>query len=92
MLALAHYIERQVEDNAIPDYAAAARALGLTRARITQITGLLLLAPEIQERVLDGGGEGDYGARTNSRPAVPKTSCGYLLIRTHRLTTRERTP
>ena len=54
MLALAHHIERQIDDGAIPDYAAAARALGLTRARITQVMNLLLLAPEVQERVLVG--------------------------------------
>ena len=52
MLALAHHIERQIEDSTIPDYAAAARALGVTRARLTQIMNLLLLAPEIQERLL----------------------------------------
>ena len=52
MLALAHHIERQIDDGAIPDYAAAARALNLTRARLTQIMNRLLLAPEIQERLL----------------------------------------
>ena len=35
------------------DYADAARRLDLTRARITQITNLLLLAPAIQEAILD---------------------------------------
>jgi hypothetical protein len=30
------------------------RALALTRARLTQVMKLLLLAPEIQERVLTG--------------------------------------
>jgi hypothetical protein len=54
MLALAHHIDRLVEDGTIPDYAAAARTLGLTRARLTQVMNLLLLAPEIQERVLTG--------------------------------------
>ena len=52
MLALAHHIERQIDDGTIPDYAAAARALGLTRARITQVMNLLLLAPEIQGQIL----------------------------------------
>ena len=52
MLALAHHIEHQIENGAIPDYAAAARALGVTRARLTQIMNLLLLAPEIQGRIL----------------------------------------
>ena len=32
----------------------AARALGVTRARVTQIMNLLLLAPEIQEQVFGG--------------------------------------
>ena len=54
MLALAHHIERQIEDGAIPDFAAAARALGLTRARLTQIMNLLLLAPEIQGHIAVG--------------------------------------
>ncbi len=35
------------------DLADAARAIGVTRARMTQIVNLLLLAPEIQEAILD---------------------------------------
>ena len=54
MLALAHYIERLIGDGTIPDYAAAASALGLTRARLTQVMNLLLLAPQIQERIAMG--------------------------------------
>ena len=54
LLALAHFIERQIGDGAIPDYAAAARALGVTRARLTQVMNLLLLAPEIQARIAVG--------------------------------------
>ena len=54
MLALAHHVERLIEAGDIASYAGAARALGLTRARLTQVTNLLLLAPEIQERVLKG--------------------------------------
>lgn len=53
-LALAHHIERQIDAGVIPDYAAAAKALGLTRARLTQVMGLLLLSPVLQERVLEG--------------------------------------
>ena len=52
MLALAHHIERQIEEGAIPDFATAARALGLTRARLTQVMNLLLLAPEIQKCIV----------------------------------------
>lgn len=52
MLALAHEIVRCVEEGAFADLADAARALGFTRARITQLVDLTLLAPEIQEEIL----------------------------------------
>jgi hypothetical protein len=54
MLALAHHVEQQIANGAIPDYASAAAALGLTRARLSQVTSLLLLAPEIQRRIALG--------------------------------------
>jgi len=41
-----------VHEGEIADYAEAARRLNLTRARVTQITNLLLLAPAIQDAVL----------------------------------------
>jgi len=53
-LALAHAIERRIEAGALPAYAAAARSLGLTRARLTQLMSMLLLAPEVQEGLLLG--------------------------------------
>lgn len=52
MLALAHHVERLVEAGELQSVAAASRALGLTRARLTQVMQLLLLATEIQERIL----------------------------------------
>jgi hypothetical protein len=54
MLALAHHVERQIEEGAIPDYASAAAALGITRARLSQVMSLLLLAPSIQARIALG--------------------------------------
>ena len=54
MLALAHHVEREIKAGRIPDYASVARALGVTRARLTQVLNLLLLAPDIQECVLRG--------------------------------------
>ena len=54
MLALAHHVERLVEAGDLAGYAEAARALGITRARLTQVMNLLLLAPEIQEQILTG--------------------------------------
>lgn len=53
MLALAHKIDAMVRGGEFRDYADAARRLGLTRARVTQVMNLVLLAPAIQERILD---------------------------------------
>ena len=71
MLALAHHIERLIDDGVIPDYAAAARALGVTRARLTQVMNLLLLAPEVQEQVLAG----EIGGSERRLRAVIAQSC-----------------
>lgn len=54
MLALAHYVERLVEEEKLATCAEAAQALGLTRARMTQIMNLLLLSPDLQEQLLTG--------------------------------------
>ncbi len=54
MLALAHYVERLVEEGAVASYADAARQLGVSRARISQILNLLNLAPRVQEGLLLG--------------------------------------
>ena len=53
-IALAHHIEDLVERGELRDYAEAADRLGLTRARLTQICDLALLAPDIQASVLLG--------------------------------------
>lgn len=53
-LVLAHQIERAVRQNSLLDYAEIAIQLGVSRARVCQIVGLLRLAPAIQERVLCG--------------------------------------
>ncbi len=52
MLALAHHLQQAIDRGIVADRAAVARALGLTRARVTQLLDLLLLAPEVQEQVL----------------------------------------
>lgn len=51
-LALAYRIQRAIEAGEIKDQAEAARLLGLTRARVSQLLDLTLLAPDIQERTL----------------------------------------
>ena len=52
-LVLAHRIDAMIRAGELRDLADAARALGLSRARVTQLSALLLLAPEIQEAILD---------------------------------------
>lgn len=52
MLAMAHEIERLITEGAFADRADAARKLGFTRARISQLLDLTLLAPDLQERLL----------------------------------------
>ena len=51
-LALAHEIDRRVRAGELDDRAHAARVFGLTRARVTQIVSLTLLAPAIQAEIL----------------------------------------
>ncbi len=52
MLAVAHCIARLIDTGAIRDHAEAARRLGVTRARASQLARLCWLAPSIQERIL----------------------------------------
>ncbi len=53
LLALAHRIDVMIRSGEIRDWAEAARLTGVTRARMTQIANLLLLAPKIQEDILN---------------------------------------
>jgi hypothetical protein len=52
MLALAQKIQQAIDRGAVQDRAEVAWRLGLTRARVTQLLDLTLLAPEIQEQIL----------------------------------------
>jgi hypothetical protein len=51
-MALAIHIDELVRSGEIKDYAEAARLGNITRARMSQITNLLMLSPEIQEWLL----------------------------------------
>ena len=53
-LALAYWIEQQIEAGKVSNYAAVARALGLSRARLTHIINLTLLSVPEQEELLLG--------------------------------------
>lgn len=52
MLALAHKIQEAIARGKVRDQADVARRLGFTRARLTHLLDLLLLAPDVQESVL----------------------------------------
>jgi hypothetical protein len=52
LLALAHRFESLVQSGTIKDYADLARVGRVSRARVSQILKLLLLAPSIQEQIL----------------------------------------
>jgi hypothetical protein len=52
LMALAVRFELLIRDGEIADYAEIARLGHITRARVTQIMNLLLLAPDIQEEIL----------------------------------------
>lgn len=52
MLALAHKIQRAIDRGVVRDRAEVANRLGLTRARVTQLLDLALLAPDLQEQLL----------------------------------------
>ena len=51
-VALAFSLRRRLARGEFDDFATMSRALGFTRARITQLMDLLLIAPEILEEIL----------------------------------------
>ncbi len=71
-LALAYHVERLIESGALKDYADAARRLGITRARMTQIANLRWLACGVQERILAGERVSERGLRGTS--GTPRAS------------------
>lgn len=52
LLALAHHVQHLIDAGRIADRAEVARRLNWTRARVSQVMDLLLLAPDIQEAAL----------------------------------------
>jgi hypothetical protein len=54
-MALAIKFQDMVDRGEVRDYADLARLGFVTRARLTQIMNLLLLAPDLQEEILGGG-------------------------------------
>jgi hypothetical protein len=52
-MALAIHMEQLLRDGRVKDQAELATIAGVTRARVTQVMGLLNLAPAIQEELLE---------------------------------------
>ena len=52
LLAFAHHLDAQIRTGVYDDMADAARKLGLTRPRVSQLVALTLLAPAIQDEIL----------------------------------------
>lgn len=52
LVAMAHHVDHLVRSGLVANYADAGRLEGLSRARVSQVTNLLLLAPGIQEYLL----------------------------------------
>jgi len=73
MLALAHKIQHAIDCGVVSDRAEVARRLGLTRARITQLLDLTLLAPDLQEQILSA--ESVDGVEPLSERAVRAAVC-----------------
>ena len=78
MLSLAHHVERLIEAGELTSYTEAASSLGLTRARLTQVMNLMLLAPEVQERVF--GREVGMAERSLRRVVSEPLWVGQLTI------------
>jgi hypothetical protein len=75
-MALAIRFERLIHAGEVADYAELARLGHVTRARITQIMNLRLLAPDLQERLLflpriEGGRESIHLRQLQSVAALP---------------------
>lgn len=75
-LALAHKMQAMIDVGEVADQAELARVFGFTRARVSQIMDLTLLAPDVQERVLFGEETGcrDVTTERKLRHAVRTTS------------------
>lgn len=69
LMALAIKFQDMVDRGEVQDYADLARLGMVTRARLTQIMNLTLLAPEIQERIL--GDQSDALSERAIRTVVP---------------------
>jgi hypothetical protein len=70
-LALAHHLQRAIDEGAINNRSALARRFGLSRVRVTQVLDLLCLAPDLQDIILESqaaNGNEPFSERDFGRP------------------------
>jgi predicted XRE-type DNA-binding protein len=89
LMALAIHTDQLLREGQLKDQAELAELAGVTRARVTQVMNLLLLAPEIQEALLFGrgfngaverelralGNVADWRKQWESWLSFPQTNC-----------------
>ena len=80
LLALAHRLEREVRAGTT-DLAGIARRYGLTRARVTQLLNLTLLAPTIQADLAMGSGAGHPTTERTLRPVIAEVGWERQILR-----------
>ena len=84
MLALAYHVERLIDAGQLEDYAHAARVVGVTRARMSQVASLVNLPIEVQEAVLTGKCEkSERDLRGRSQPSTSKVDVNYKAADPH---------
>lgn len=82
-LALAYWIELRIEAGELRDLADAARLLGVSRARMTQIANLRLLPIAVQECVLAPGFKGSERSLREERVEPPPSTCSVARSEEH---------
>jgi len=73
LLALSHHLQHLIDNGVVKDYAGIARLSNLSRARLTQIMNLTLLAPNIQEEILSFSVSSFVNIRERNLRTVLKT-------------------
>lgn len=75
MLALAHTMNALLRDGTVVDQRELAAIMGSTRGRVTQLLDLTLLAPDIQEQLLDASDAGMTRITEHALRSIVRLRC-----------------
>ncbi len=75
MLALAHTMNALLRDGTVGDQRELAELMNLTRGRLTQLLELTLLAPDIQDQILEGAVPGIARITERSLRSIVRLRC-----------------